>query len=349
LEKVVRTGIVGCGFVANTFHLPAFSKLKAVRIVSVCDNNEDRARMTARRYRVNSYHASLTEMLQKEELDVVDICTPPDTHARLATEALREGCNCMIEKPLTNDPLEAARLVAEARHRGLEVHGLYNYSFLPATRRAKNLAESGTIGRVVAVDVKLVTPVEPRHRVRSHWIWDMPGGLLGELTPHLAMLALDYVEDIKQVQAVTANMSGNPAVVADELRATVVGRNSVATLSLSYNSPVRRMFVDVIGTSGVLHVDGNSQAVVHCKSLPDSRAVLVRGMRSAEELGQALVALLATSVKVMLGRYSPLIEGHRFLIQKSIGALLGKTTYPIPAEKCVEAVRLTSDILRGVV
>jgi predicted dehydrogenase len=67
---------------------------------AICDVNLEAARQAAASGGIPSAYADVREMLAKEKPDLVDICTPPKTHAQIAIQVIQAGCNGLIEKPM---------------------------------------------------------------------------------------------------------------------------------------------------------------------------------------------------------------------------------------------------------
>lgn len=88
----LKTGIIGCGKVAD-FHAKAYEKLENSAFTAVCDANLDRAKAFAERYHVNAY-SDISEMIQKEKLDVVSVCTPPPPSPRPGSHCRRKWLQC---------------------------------------------------------------------------------------------------------------------------------------------------------------------------------------------------------------------------------------------------------------
>src|SRR4030043_1004175 len=99
-RKPVRVGIAGCGLIAQWHHLPSLIKMRDAKLVAVCDKDIDLIDGVARRFNINRRYTDFNEMLTSEDLDMVDICTPPQTHADLSIRAIESGCNVLVEKPL---------------------------------------------------------------------------------------------------------------------------------------------------------------------------------------------------------------------------------------------------------
>ncbi|MFJ7513024.1 Gfo/Idh/MocA family protein [Peribacillus simplex] len=100
--KTVTIGIVGAGFAAH-FHGKSFAKVHGVniRLKTVVDINVKKAEEIAKTYGFEHFTSDYNEVLNDEEIDVVDIVTPPNLHLALALDALKAGKHVICEKPLT--------------------------------------------------------------------------------------------------------------------------------------------------------------------------------------------------------------------------------------------------------
>ena len=78
-----------------------------MELVAVCDNNEKRLERVADKFKIRKRYSNLTDMLQSNEFDIIDITTPGFTHYNLAKEALRSNVHVLVEKPVTLDTSEA--------------------------------------------------------------------------------------------------------------------------------------------------------------------------------------------------------------------------------------------------
>ena len=110
----ISIAIVGLGDAARQ-HLRAWRKLNNIIIAAVCDSNKLKAEETARAWGVAAYSDDLGEILRKQSLSVVDICTPPLTHCSLIRQALEVGCHVIVEKPLTMTSDEAKMIMSAQR------------------------------------------------------------------------------------------------------------------------------------------------------------------------------------------------------------------------------------------
>ena len=100
--KKVSVGIIGSGF-ASHFHSKAFARVSGVdvRMKAIADVDIEKARTVAGLYHFEEYHEDYRALLRDPEIDVIDICTPPFLHSRIAIEAIEAGKHVLCEKPLT--------------------------------------------------------------------------------------------------------------------------------------------------------------------------------------------------------------------------------------------------------
>jgi predicted dehydrogenase len=147
----VRIGIVGCGRIAQVMHLPFLDELEQFDLRALSDLSSDVLDGLARRYPRAATYRDYTELLAREDLDAVAICTPD--HADLAEEAVSAGKHVFVEKPLCFTPDEGRRLVAAVEESGVQLMVGYMRRYDPAVRRLLDgLPELGPVRRVRALD-----------------------------------------------------------------------------------------------------------------------------------------------------------------------------------------------------
>src|SRR5260370_20285811 len=94
----IRLGIVGCGGLTQTVHIPCVASLEAFRVVAVCDVREEAARRAAARPPRSRVFADAGRLLE-EEVDAVLVCAPPAVHEAVTLGALARGRHLFLEKP----------------------------------------------------------------------------------------------------------------------------------------------------------------------------------------------------------------------------------------------------------
>lgn len=149
LEKV-KVGIIGCGGIANGKHLPSLTKLPQVELIAFCDLIEERAINTAKKFGIPNadIYTSYLEMLVDEQLDVIHVCTPNDSHSEISVASLEAGKHVMCEKPMAKTAEEARAMLNAANRTGKKLTIGYNNRFRADSQYLKTVSENGELGDI---------------------------------------------------------------------------------------------------------------------------------------------------------------------------------------------------------
>ena len=153
----LRVGMVGYAFmgaahsqawrtVNRAFDLPLSAQMSVV-----CGRDEDKVAAAAAQLGWSGHTTDWRELVARDDIDVVDVCTPGDTHREIALAALAAGKHVLCEKPLANSVAEAremAAAAAQAQASGVRAMCGFNYRRVPAVALMKQLVESGRIGTI---------------------------------------------------------------------------------------------------------------------------------------------------------------------------------------------------------
>src|SRR5216110_2860087 len=153
-KKPLNIALVGYGFMGKT-HSHAF--LQAPRffdvpyqpvLKAVVARNADRVRKFADTWGYQSAETDWRAVVERKDIDVVDIASPNDTHAEIAVAAARAGKMVLCEKPLGRNAAEAEAMVAAVESAGVPNSVWYNYRRVPAVTLIKQLLDEGRFGRI---------------------------------------------------------------------------------------------------------------------------------------------------------------------------------------------------------
>nr|WP_127356083.1 Gfo/Idh/MocA family oxidoreductase [Actinacidiphila soli] len=174
----------------------AFDLSAQVEMTAVCGRDPERAAAAAERLGWADHLTDWRELIARDDIDVVDICTPGDSHAEIAIAALEAGKHVLCEKPLANSVAEARAMVAaaeRAREAGIRSACGFNYRRVPAVALLHSLIASGRLGeirhvRAVYLQDWLTDPDFPlTWRLRREYAGS---GALGDIGAHIIDLAL---------------------------------------------------------------------------------------------------------------------------------------------------------------
>jgi len=121
-----------------------------VDLVTVWDANPERGKAGAEQFNVE-FTADLDELLAREDIDAVGICSETQLHAEHVITAAEAGKHVMVEKPFTRTPAEADEAIAAAEKAGVHVMPVYNLRLSPAHERMKQAVDSGELGPIFHV------------------------------------------------------------------------------------------------------------------------------------------------------------------------------------------------------
>jgi predicted dehydrogenase len=269
-------GLVGTG-VISAAHLRAFHRLKGLQVKGVFDLNRELAHKRAAQFGVPKVYDNLSELIAA--CDVVDVCTPPSSHASIARDALAAGKYLLIEKPLVTDVTEWDGMIDLLGESKGQITVIHNLKFSPSVQQAKRWVDEGRIGRVIRVQREFLTsPSTDRMLVGSdHWSHKLPGGRWFETLPHELYLTYHFVGPMELDGASVIHGDGAPpGAPAEEVLITLSNNTCLATIHFSANCNQNRRIFTVQGTDGIISVDLLSDFAA-LSTLKDGRLKRVAG------------------------------------------------------------------------
>ena len=141
-----RGAIIGLGNVAVHGHVPGWVEQDKAQIVAATDACADRKRQLDACLPQAHWYDSLDELLSTEQLDFVDICTPPGTHADIINKALNHDLHVLCEKPLITRISDLDELVNLAARKKRVLYTVHNWHQAPIIQKIRQLLQSGVIG-----------------------------------------------------------------------------------------------------------------------------------------------------------------------------------------------------------
>jgi predicted dehydrogenase len=143
---MVRVGVLGAGAWAEFAHVPGFKRDKRCELVAIADSVVERAQAFARQFGIPHVYASHEELIARQDIDLIDVCTPSATHFELAWAALEAGKHVLCEKPVAYDYRDTIRAAALAKARGVKTKLGFTFRYSPAMQYVKSLIDDGFIG-----------------------------------------------------------------------------------------------------------------------------------------------------------------------------------------------------------
>ncbi|MGD8117116.1 Gfo/Idh/MocA family protein [Vibrio sp. TRT 29B02] len=203
--KKIKIAIVGCGRISKN-HFGSIEQLNSeYELVAICDNNRDVLEEHKKKYGVAAY-TSIDELLAKEELDLVTLCTPSGIHASQTIKAAEAKVHVITEKPMATkweDGLAMVKACDEAGVNLFVVKQNRKNSTLQLLKRAVSEKRFGKI-HMVHFNVFWTRPQEYYDRAEWSGTWDMDGGAFMNQATHYVDLMHWLVGPIEKIHAITS-------------------------------------------------------------------------------------------------------------------------------------------------
>ncbi len=145
-EKI-RVGVIGVGQIGK-HHLDNYQQIEGAEVVAIADVNASEANRVAEVYGIPAVYTNFRELLQRDDIQAVDVCLHNNFHAGVTIAALEGGKHVFCEKPMAGAYADAARMLQAGRDTGNKLHIQCRNIFLKETKAAKYLIDEGHLGNV---------------------------------------------------------------------------------------------------------------------------------------------------------------------------------------------------------
>jgi len=180
---LIRIGVIGCGYWGPNL-IRNFSHLKGSDVLMCSDLSEDRLAHMRSIYPKLETTTDYRRLLSRADIDAIVVATPPETHHRLAIEALRAGKHVFVEKPLALSGSEGAEMVTEAERAKRVLLVGHTFVYTAAVNKIKEVIESGELGDIFYVSTTRVNLGIFQEHINVVW----------DLAPHDVSI-LNYILD----------------------------------------------------------------------------------------------------------------------------------------------------------
>jgi predicted dehydrogenase len=237
LTDVLRVGVVGCG--VGRVHIASFRKLPdSFKVAAVCDLDAEKAKRVADEFGIPTWYTDVEKLYQRQDLDVLDFCTPPYQHFEQIMKALSTGKHVICEKPLVGSMYQVDQ-IAEASHQvGRKVMPILQYRFGHGLQKLKKLVDEGIAGEPYLSTVEIAW----RRRAdyysapwRGKWETELGGTLLNHAIHQLDMLCF-IMGPVQNVFARTASLVNHVEVEDCASLSMEMENGSLASLSATLGS-----------------------------------------------------------------------------------------------------------------
>jgi predicted dehydrogenase len=272
-KEIIRIGIIGAGF-ARTTQIPGFVACEGARVVGLASGHLKNAERVAQAYDIEQATDDWLEVVERDDIDLISIVTPPSLHMEMTLAALASGKAVLCEKPTAMNANEA-----DAMRRGAREHNQlalidHELRFLEGRRRLREMIRRGEIGRVR--HAKYLFRSDSRADASRAWNWwsdeTQGGGALGAIGSHvvdsfrwllstevsevscqLATHVRERADKEGRMRRVTADDEANLLLRFQDSELIRAATALVSISMVEQGQPEHRM--EVFGTEGALAVE----------------------------------------------------------------------------------------------
>ena len=216
-KKTLNIGLIGGGFMGRT-HSNGYNRIRnffpdlefTPVLKAVCFRNETKLKAFAEQWGYESTETDWRKLIERDDIDAVDICTPNDTHAEIAIAAAKAGKMILCEKPLARNLEESQVMVDAIEAAGVKNTVWYNYRRIPAVTLAKNIIASGKLGKIYHYRANFLQDwtINENLPQGGEALWRMDAavagsGVVGDLLSHCVDTAIWLNGGIKEVCGLT--------------------------------------------------------------------------------------------------------------------------------------------------
>jgi predicted dehydrogenase len=260
--------VVGFGNVAANGHLPVWRERSDFRIVAVVDSDAERRALAAAALPGIRTYSTTDELLRHEQLDFVDIATPPAFHAAAIIAAAQAGVHVLCEKPVTTSVREYRAVREAIRRSGVVLHTVHNWKYSEAFRTVRQLLQAGALGPLNHISFHTARN-GCAVTTRDNWRVQAAvagGGILVDHGWHAFYLLLALAQERPRcIRAALERRRYVDAEVEDTAECAIDFPSLTGEIRLTWAAAARQTEWRFIGDDGQLIID-DDQVRIHSKS-----------------------------------------------------------------------------------
>ncbi len=255
----IGVGIIGAGAIAYE-HIPNYQSSGYVEVLGVASRTEAHAKQAAEKFGIESWYTDYKDLLKRDDIQMVSICTPNFLHAQMTIDAAAAGKHVLCEKPLATSIEEANRMIKACHDSKVFLINPSHQRFVPILENVKSILD--LLGTITFVRYRFAHegPYTSWHAISDDkWFFDASkskGGVLLDLGPHALDLLDWYFGPVDSVQSAVLNTFAKPTTVEDNAILLLKYQNGIVVeLDTSWVSNPAFNEFQIYGTNGTVKVD----------------------------------------------------------------------------------------------
>lgn len=257
--KKIKLGLIGCGRISKN-HFEAVSQIPEASFVAVCDTIKDKADAAAAQYGITVVYTDHLEMLQKEKLDAVSICTPSGLHPQIGIDVANHGVNVITEKPMGINIEAADKLIQACDNNHVHLFVVKQNRLNATLQLLKRAVDKNRFGRIYLAQSNVFWQRPQSYYDAEKWrgTWEFDGGAFMNQASHYVDAMYWLLGNVDSVMSYTATMARR--IEAEDTGCAILHFRSgiIATLNVTMLTYPKNFegSITIIGEKGSVKVGG---------------------------------------------------------------------------------------------
>lgn len=257
--KKLRFGLIGCGRISKN-HFEAVSQIEEAEFTACCDIIPERAKEAAQAYDIGSVYSDYMEMLDKEKLDAVSICTPSGLHSSMGIEVAKRKINVITEKPMALNVKSADALINACDDNNVKLFVVKQNRLNATLQLLKKAIEKDRFGKIYLAQSNVFWQRPQSYYDQAPWrgTWELDGGAFLNQASHYVDAMYWLLGDVQSVRAETATMARS--IQAEDTGCAIVHFKSgaIATINVTMLAFPKNFegSITILGEKGTVKIGG---------------------------------------------------------------------------------------------
>ncbi len=316
-DRKINVALVGCGRIAKN-HLKAIAEHQDhLTLTAVCDKNEALLRTVAEEHQVTAY-ASLEQMLEEAEIDLVVLCTPSGMHPRQTIQVAKAGKHVLTEKPMATRWQDGLDMVKACDEADVRLFVVKQNRLNPPIQALKKAIDSDRFGKIYMANVNVFWTRPQDYYDQGGWrgSWEWDGGAFMNQASHYVDLIQWLLGPIDSVQAMMGTLgrkieAEDSGVLNIRWRQGAMGSINVTMLTYPKNYEGS---ITILGEKGTVRVGGLAvNEIKHWEfedKQPEDEAILAENYETSSVYGFGHVPYYANVINCLQGKPAEITDGR---------------------------------------
>lgn len=333
----INFAIVGCGNIAD-FHADALRKISDAQLVAVCDNVKEKVEALAGKYQAAAFSA-YEELLQRKDIDVVNICLPSGLHEEFTVKAAEAGKHVIVEKPLDIDLGKCDRMIKTCRKNNVKLCVIFPSRFKKSSSFVKRALDEKRLGRLVLGEARVNWFRSDDYYASGAWrgTWKLDGGgAVMNQAIHSIDLLQYFMGDVESVFAYADTLSKDIEVEDSAVAVLRFKNNALGIITASTSAyPGFDAEIGIYGNKGSIKLaGGNIKSWEFTENIPIDR-----------EIPKCTCSTVSSGAKDPVKFIDS--KGHQGQIENMIAAIKNDTLPAVDGHEGRKAVEIVSAIYKS--